>query len=65
MFDGVFVYRLDCLIVWLFVCFVCVLVYVVVLMCCLRCIAVLRVGDLFCGGVAVSLFVCLLDCLYV
>ena len=37
----------------------------VVMMCCLCCFVVLRVGDLFCGGVAVLLFVCLIDCVYV
>ena len=39
-------------------------VYVVVMMCCLCCFDVLRV-DLFCGGVAVLMFVCLLDNLFV
>ena len=65
MFDGLFVYVFDCLIVGLFVWFVCVFVYLVVMLCCLCCFVVLRVDDLFCSGVAVLSFVCLLDCLYV
>ena len=65
MFDGLCVYLFDGLIGWLFVWFVCVFVSVVVMLCCLCCFVVLRVGALFCGGVAVLSFVCLLDCLYV